>query len=323
MNILVTGGAGYIGSVTVEQLINQKHNVVVFDDLSTGFRKLIHPKAKFVKASILNYSKLIQAFKKYQINAVVHLAAKIIVPESVNKPFEYFDVNVNGTINILKAMNECKINKLIFASSAAVYGEIKKVPIVEDDLKNPINPYGQTKLIDEMLIQDNQKINKNFKYVILRFFNVAGASVSGKYGMMKEKPSLLIPCINDSFINNKQFMIYGNHYKTIDKTALRDYIAVSDISNAISLSCKYLDKNKSEIFNLGSNNGYTVKQVYDFAAKSLRQKPNFVYKPNRPGDPDKLLTSNKLAKSKLKWTPKCSIQQMIVGDYKFRKAMIK
>lgn len=300
MNILVTGGAGYIGSVTVEKLINQKHNVIIYDDMSTGFKKLINPKAKFVKASILNYKKLVETFKKHKVQAVVHLAAKIVVPESVLKPFEYFETNVNGTINILKAMNECNVNKIIFASSAAIYGNIKKVPISEDDPKDPINPYGQTKLIDEMLIRNNTVINSNFKYVNLRFFNVAGASDSGKYGMLKAKPSLLIPCISDSFIKNAQFSIYGNHYKTIDKTALRDYIDVNDIANAILLSIQYLSKNKYGTFNLGTNKGCTVKEVYDVAIRALKMKPNFVYKSNRPGDPDKLLTTNKLAKSKLK-----------------------
>lgn len=322
MNVLITGGAGYIGSVTAELFLNNKHNVIIYDDLSTGFLKLVHKRAKFVKASILNYKKLVETFKKYKVEAVVHLAAKIVVPESVAKPFEYFETNVNGTTNILKAMNECKVNKIIFASSAAIYGNIKKVPISEDDHKNPINPYGQTKLIDEMLIKNNAVINSNFKYVNLRFFNVAGASDSGKYGMLKQKPSLLIPCISDSFIKNTQFSIYGNNYKTIDKTALRDYIDVNDIANAILLSIKYLNKNKYGTFNLGTNKGCTVKQVYDTAVKVLKMKPNFGYKPNRPGDPDKLLTTNKLAKTKLKWSPTHSIKDMIVSDFKFRKSNI-
>lgn len=126
MNVLITGGAGYIGSVTAELFLNNKHNVIIYDDLSTGFLKLVHKRAKFVKASILNYKKLVETFKKYKVEAVVHLAAKIVVPESVAKPFEYFETNVNGTTNILKAMNECKVNKIIFASSAAIYGNIKK-----------------------------------------------------------------------------------------------------------------------------------------------------------------------------------------------------
>ncbi len=322
MNVLITGGAGYIGSVTAELFLNNKHNVIIYDDLSTGFLKLVDKRAKFVKSSILNYKKLVETFKKYKVQAVVHLAAKIVVPESVAKPFEYFQTNVNGTMNILKAMNECKVNKIIFASSAAIYGNVKKVPISEDSPKNPINPYGQTKLIDEMLIKNNAVINSNFKYVNLRFFNVAGASDSGKYGMLKQKPSLLIPCISDSFIKNTQFFIYGNSYKTIDKTALRDYIDVNDVANAILLSIKYLDKNKYGTFNLGTNKGCTVKQVYDIAVKVLNMKPNFCYNPNRPGDPDKLLTTNKLAKTKLKWSPTHSIKDMIVSDFKFRKSNI-
>ena len=300
MNILVTGGAGYIGSVTVERLIQKKNKVIIYDDLSTGFKQLINPKAIFVKASILNYQKLIQTIKKYKVDAIVHLAAKIVVPESVSKPFEYFKTNVDGTINVLKVMNECNVKKLIFASSAAIYGNPKKVPIFEDDSKEPINPYGQTKLIGEMLIKNNAVINSEFRYVSLRFFNVAGASDSNMYGMLKEKPSLLIPCINDSLIKGTKFCIYGNKYKTIDKTALRDYIHVNDIANAILLSLNYLDKNKFVTFNLGMNKGFTVKQVYDTAIHVLNKKSNFIYKPNRSGDPDKLLTSNKLAINQLK-----------------------
>lgn len=317
MNILITGGAGYIGSVTAELFLNNKHNVIIYDDLSTGFLKLVDKRAKFVKGSILNYSLLCKTIKENKIDLILHLAAKIVVSESVRKPTLYHKVNVNGTANILNAMERLRVNKILFASSAAVYGNIKKSVITENSIKKPCNPYGETKLIGEQLIKNHKKTHKNFNYVCLRLFNVAGASDSGKYGLLKIKPYLLIPCINDSFRLNKEFNIFGNNYKTIDKTASRDYIDVNDIAKAFFLSSSYVNK-KSGIFNIGNQKGSTVKQIYDEACKVLKKKPNFIYKPNRPGDPDNLLASNQLAKKELKWKPTHSIKQMILADYKYR-----
>lgn len=299
MNVLITGGAGYIGSVTAELFLNNKHNVIIYDDLSTGFLKLVDKRAKFIKGSILNYSLLCKTIKENQIDLIIHLAAKIIVSESVRKPALYHKINVNGTANILKAMKKFNVNKILFASSAAVYGNIKKLVITENSNKKPCNPYGETKLIGEQLIKDYKKNHKNFNYVCLRLFNVAGASVSGKYGLLKNKPYLLIPSINDSFRLNKEFKIFGHNYHTIDKTASRDYIDVNDVAKAFYLGSTYVNK-KSGIFNIGNQKGTTVKQVYDEGCKVLNIKPNFTYQSNRPGDPDVLIASNKLAIKELK-----------------------
>ena len=316
MKVLVIGGAGYIGSVVVEKLI-QQHEIVVLDDLSTGFKELVNPKAKFILGSMLDEQLLVKTMEENKIELVVCLAAKIVVPESVKIPNEYYKTNIMGLINVIESMKKVGVKKIIFSSSAAVYGVPKSVPIKETDTKEPCNPYGKSKLACEWVITDEANIN-DFNYVIFRFFNVAGASESNNYGMLKSKPSLLIPCINDAFINNKTFNIYGNQYNTVDKTALRDYVHVSDLANAHVLAIDLLNKKQDGIFNLGSGSGHTVKQVYDEAVKILNQKPNFVYTPNRPGDPDKLITDCTHAKEVLKWEPKHSLTDMIKSDYEFR-----
>ena len=321
MNILVIGGARYIGSVVVERLI-KNHKIVVLDDLSTGFKELVHKDAKFVLGTMLDQKLVENIIKENSIELVICLAAKIVVPESVAKPLEYYETNIHGIINVVQALKNTNCKNIIFSSSAAVYGVPKSVPIREDDIKDPCNPYGRSKLACEWVITDAAKVC-DINYAIFRFFNVAGASSSNDYGMMKKKPSLLISCINDCFINNKVFNIYGNQYNTIDKTALRDYVHVSDLASAHELAIEMLKQNKSGIFNLGSGTGYTVKQVYDTAVAVLNQKPNFVYQPNRPGDPDKLLTDYSLANKVLGWKPTHSLTEMIVDDFNFRNKHCK
>lgn len=319
MNILVTGGAGYIGSVVVEQLVKQ-HNVVIYDNLSTGNTKLINPEAKFIKGDILDLKKLTKTLKKYKIELVVHLAAKTVVSESTYIPLEYYQTNTIGTFNVLAAMKEANCKNIIFSSSAAVYGNVSKMPILEDTTKNPCNPYGTSKLYAEELIKSAKK-EHNFNYAIYRFFNVAGASESLRYGMIRDKLTLLIPCINQSLLQNKKFTIFGNKYKTKDHTALRDYVHVLDLAKAIIQGIDLLNQNKSCIVNLGSGKGYTVKNVYDTSIKILKMKSNFVYKPNRPGDPDALITSNKLALKILNWKPSYKLEDMIKSDFDFRKSI--
>ncbi len=321
MNILVTGGAGYIGSVVVDELVS-KHKVIVYDDLSTGNKKFVNKKSIFVNGSILDLNKLLVIFKKYKINAVIHLAAKTVVGESVNMPAFYYENNVIGTFNLLKTMVKSGCKKIIFASSAAVYGNLNKKLILESEPKNPCNPYGSTKLCCESMIHDFTYSN-NLKYCIYRFFNVSGASKKADYGMARDKLTLLIPLINQSIILNKKFFIFGKHFNTVDKTALRDYVHVLDLANAIILGLKFLSKNKSCCVNLCSNKGYTVKQVYDIATKVLKKQKNFMYKPSRAGDPDVLVGSNKKSYEILKWKPKYNLVDMIKSDYLFRIKLLK
>lgn len=294
MTILNIGGAGFIGSVATESFIKNGHKVIILDDLSTGFKKLVHPKATFIKGSMLDYKLLDKIFKQHKIDVVVLYAAKIVVPESVAKPNDYYLTNVGGTATVLKAMENNNVKNIIFASSAAVYGVCKKVPVDENSPTNPCNPYGASKLMCERLLIDaNKAFGINF--IAFRFFNVAGASDSGLYGMMKQKPSLLIPAINDCVLKHKAVSIFGNKYKTKDGTCLRDYVHVVDLANAALLGLKELKKGKSGIYCLGSNSGYTVLEVVKTVKKLIDNKLEYSFKPNRAGDPDKLITSNKKA----------------------------
>ena len=320
MTILNIGGAGFIGSVATETFIQNKHKVIVLDNLSTGFKFLIHPKAKFYHGVMTNYALLNKIFKKHKIDVVALYAAKIVVPESVCKPMDYFLTNVGGLATVLKAMINNNVKKIIFASSAAVYGSSHTKPICEDDLKKPCNPYGETKLICEQLLADAKKAY-DINYVSLRFFNVAGASISGKYGMAKKQPTLLIPAINENILKKRTIKIFGKNYKTRDKTCLRDYIHVQDLANAALLSIKYLSKNKSNCFNLGSNKGHTVLEIVTKCKKLIDKNLKFAFFPRRLGDPDFLLTNNKKALKELHWKPKYSINDMIVSDWKFRKKL--
>jgi UDP-glucose 4-epimerase len=298
MKILVTGGAGYIGSVTVNRLI-KKHQIVVIDDLSDGFKELVHPKAKFIKCDFLNKAKLNNIFKSNKFDLVIHFGAKVVVPESVAEPTEYFENNVMGTLNIINAMRKYHVKNIIFASTAAVYGNPKHIPVKENDIKNPCNPYGQSKVADEFIITSAHEAY-DINYHIFRFFNVGGASDDGRYGMMKPNPTLLIPSINRAIIANKKLSIFGNTYKTKDGTCLRDYIHVEDLAHACELAIPRLCKNLSDIYNLGSNKGYTVLDVVKSAYKLRHLKTTYVLKPKRLGDPDALLTSINHARIELK-----------------------
>lgn len=318
MNILVIGGAGYIGSVTTELLIKKKYNVIILDDLSTGCNFLIHPKAIFYHGSMLDKKILKKIFTKHKIDLVYLYAAKTLVAESIKKPITYFSTNINGLLNILEIMIAYKVKKIIFASSAAVYGKSKIFPIDEETKKEPCNPYGASKLCCEQLIV-NAAIAHKINYVIFRFFNVAGSSITGRYGMAKKNPTLLIPSLNNCLIKKKKIIVYGKDYQTKDGTCLRDYIHVQDIAQATICGINFLKKNKSEIFNLGTNKGYTVLDVIKMAKNNIEPTLKFFFTKRRKGDPDKLLTNAKKAHKLLKWKAKYDLKEMIISDYKFRK----
>lgn len=314
MNILITGGAGYIGSVVTEHCIKNKHKVYIVDDLSTGSKKLINKKAKFYLCDIRKTKELEKIFIKNNFDLVIHLAAKTRVGESVKLPDLYYDVNVNGTKNIINLMNKHNVNKIIFASSAAVYGIPKKVPLKEDEDKSPCNPYGKNKLECETLIK-----NSGLAYGILRFSNVSGASDSLKGGMIQNNPSLLIPIVNRLLVKKQTPIIFGDKYKTKDGTCLRDYVHVEDVATTIDLVIKQLSKDQSLIINVCSNKGYSVKEVIKKACLLNKQPFKYLIKDNRSGDPDKLILCNVRSKKILNFVPKRSLNQMISSDLKFIK----
>lgn len=320
MKILVTGGAGYIGSHSVYELIKAGHEVVVLDNLSTGNKEAVHPQATFVLGDQRDEKLLDEVFSKNKFDAVMHFSAKLIVPESVEQPIEYFENNVHGVAVLLAAMNRHNVKNIVFSSTAAVYGEPKRIPILEDDQKQPINPYGQSKLACEWLIEGAHVAYK-INYVIFRYFNVAGADASGDIGLSGKGRQLthLIPVILESHLGIRPKMtVFGTDYETKDGTCVRDYIHITDLARAHVLGVEYAAKGNSNTFNLGSKNGFTVKEVLE-ATEKLGHKVNYEFGPRRAGDPANLVASNERAVSILNWKPTFSLEEMIESDLNWRK----
>lgn len=320
MKILVTGGAGYIGSHAVYSLIEKGYDVVIIDNLSKGFKSNIHPKAIFYNADIRDENGIQEIFKiEKNIKAIMNFAGLIVVPESVIEPLKYFNNNTHGVEVLLKVATKFNIKYFIFSSTAAVYGEPKNVPILETDLKEPINPYGESKLAAEAIIRGWSKATDS-NYVIFRYFNVAGAHKSGKIGIKGNSLTHLLPCVIESAINNKTFKVMGTNYETKDGSCIRDFVHVVDLVEAHIIGLEWSIKNKkSDIFNLGSGNGYSVLEVLNKSIATLKINiPNEISS-RRNGDPAKLFADTKKVRSILKWETKYSLEQMIQTEYDFRK----
>lgn len=322
MKVLVVGGAGYIGSHAVLELIKAQHDVLVFDNLSSGFQDMVAKEATLIIGDIRDKQALDQVFQKHKdIDVVMHFAAKIVVPESVEQPLEYYSNNVEGVRILLDSMQEHNIKNIVFSSTAAVYGEASGV-CYEDDPTHPINPYGETKLATERMIKWVTEAY-GMKYLIFRYFNVAGADHSLKVGLKKDQLTHLIPVAIQALIGlREKLLIYGNNYDTEDGTCVRDYIHVSDLAFAHVLGAEYLSNGgSSTTINLGSNQGYSVLDV----AKTVQKLGNMHYEitERRPGDPAKLIASNDKAKAILKWTPKYGLEDIVRSDYEFRKTLKK
>lgn len=317
MRVLVVGGAGYIGSHTVYELIKDGQEVVILDNLSSGYMELVHPEAKFYKGDIRVKEDIKHVFDHEEIDVVMHFAAKIVVPESVEIPLEYYYNNVEGVRILLEVMNEYNVKKIVFSSTAAVYGEASGV-CHEDDKTLPINPYGETKLTTEKMIKWVANAH-GFTYVIFRYFNVAGADASLRIGLMKDQLTHLIPVAIQGIIGIRDHLtIYGNDYPTKDGTCVRDYIHVSDLAYAHVLGAHYLQKGgSSETMNLGSNAGYTVLEVANAVNEIAPLK--VVMGPRRAGDPAELIASNDKAKRILGWIPKFNLKDIVRSDYNYRK----
>lgn len=302
--ILVAGGAGYIGSHMVYQLIKEGYDVVTIDNLSTGFRRAVHPKSRFYQGDTRNKNFLDEVFQKENIDAVIHMDAFSIVPESMANPLKYIDNNLIGLIYLLETMKKYHVNKMIFSTTAAVYGNPNQVPIKESDEKSPINTYGDTKLMMEKIMHWVDQAD-NIKYVALRYFNAAGALSSGELGEAHVNETHLIPNILGTVTGRlKEFTIFGNDYDTPDGTNIRDYVHVLDLADAHILALKYLDEGKeSNQFNLGSNNGYSVKEIFEEAKKVTGIEIPMKIAKRRPGDPDVLIANSDKAREILNWHP--------------------
>ncbi|MGL4342973.1 MAG: UDP-glucose 4-epimerase GalE [Metamycoplasmataceae bacterium] len=321
MKVLVTGGAGYIGSHAVFLLIEKGYEVIIVDNLSKGFLSNLHPQAKFYKGDIRDEKLIRKIFlEEKNIESIMHFAGLIIVPESVKKPIEYFDNNTNGVMVLLNVAKDFDVKTFIFSSTAAVYGEPKKLPILENDEKSPINPYGDSKLAAESLIKNWAKAyNRN--YVIFRYFNVAGAHPSGKIGVKGEALTHLLPLVINSAINQEiTFQVMGTDYDTKDGSCIRDFVHVDDLVLSHVLGMEWSLKNKkSDIFNLGSGGGYSVLEVLNSAQKFLNINIPNKQSPRRMGDPAKLFADTTKAKKILNWTPSKNLQEIILSEYNFRK----
>lgn len=305
MAILVAGGAGYIGSHMVKNLVEHGEDVVVADNLSTGHRDAINPKAKFYEGDIRDRKFLDKILDNEDITAVVHFAAFSIVPESMSKPLKYFDNNTGGMITLLEAMHDHDIKYIVFSSTAATYGVPEHMPIKETDPQNPINPYGLSKLMMEKMMAWADKAY-GIKFVALRYFNVAGAAPDGTIGEDHGPETHLVPIILQvAQGKRKELSIFGGDYNTPDGTNVRDYVHVMDLTDAHILAIKYLEAgNKSNAFNLGSSTGFSNKQMLE-AAREVTGKPiPAKMAPRRPGDPDSLVAASDKAREVLGWKPK-------------------
>ena len=320
MKVLVTGGAGYIGSHAVEELIAQGYQVVVIDNLTTGFQSNVHPEAKYYEVDLRNETALYDVFAtEKNIGAIMHFAGAIVVSESVAEPLKYYDNNVHAVQVLLSVARAFKIKYFIFSSTAAVYGEPVQIPIKESDPKEPINPYGSSKLAAEWLVQAWAEAYKSH-YVIFRYFNVAGAHENGLIGIKNQHLSHLVPVILDAALKNQQFLIYGQDYPTKDGTCIRDFIHVVDLVKAHILGLEWALKNQqSEIFNLGSATGYSVWEVYQTAQEVLNQNIKHLVVKRRPGDPTILLANVEKAKAILNWVPNKTLDEIIASEWNFRK----
>lgn len=305
MSILVCGGAGYIGSHTVHQLINQNKDVIIVDNLQTGHMDAVNKKAKFYKGDIRDSAFLDKVFSENNIESVIHFAANSLVGESMVQPLLYFNNNVYGMQVLLESMVKHNIKNIVFSSTAAVYGEPKRVPILEDDETHPTNPYGETKLAMEKMMKWCDEAY-GIKFVALRYFNVAGALEDGSIGEDHSPETHLIPLILQVPLKKREFItVFGDDYATPDGTCIRDYIHVVDLADAHIKAVEYLEKgNGSNIFNLGNGVGFSVKEMITAAEESTNEKIKVVLGERRAGDPAQLIASSEKARKILGWTPK-------------------
>lgn len=321
MTVLVLGGAGYIGSHTVYELIEQGQDVVIADNLETGYKEAVHPGARFYQGDIRNREFIDQVFEKERIDAVIHFAANSLVGESMTDPLKYYDNNLCGTKVLLESMIAHNIKKIVFSSTAATYGEPERVPIVETDRTEPTNTYGETKLSMEKMFKWVDKAH-GLRYASLRYFNACGAHKSGEIGEAHNPESHLIPLILQ--VPNKKresISIYGDDYATKDGTCIRDYIHVTDLASAHILAVKYLmEGNDSNIFNLGNGVGFTVNEVIEAARKVTDSPIPAVVSPRRAGDPAQLIASSEKARTVLGWKPQFEdIEEIIASAWKWHK----
>ncbi len=301
MRVIVTGGAGYIGSTTVRSLLKSGHEVLVFDDLSNGRRSAVPADAMFVRGDVANRSLLDSTMKDFLPQAVFHFAASIEAGESMKQPVKYFRNNTASTLTVLEAMRSNGVNKLVFSSTAALYGNPERIPIEESDALKPTNVYGESKLLVEQMLAWVHRIH-GFRYASLRYFNAAGSD--GESGETHEPESHLIPLILQTAAGKRESIsIFGTDYATPDGTCIRDFVHVADLADAHVRALDALDSRERLIYNLGSGRGFSVRQVIESARRITGQPIKVVERPRRPGDPAVLVASSAKIRSELGWVP--------------------
>ncbi|MEY8321599.1 UDP-glucose 4-epimerase GalE [Lachnospiraceae bacterium 46-61] len=315
MKILVCGGAGYIGSHTVKELLDKEYEVVVVDSLETGHKKAVDERAALCIGNISDSAFLEDVFTKHNIDAVIDFAAYSLVGESIKEPAKYFENNVGGTLSLLSKMREHNVKYIVFSSTAATYGEPENIPILESDRTLPTNPYGESKLCVEKILRWFDEAY-GIKYSVLRYFNAAGAHKSGTIGEDHFPESHLIPIILQVALEKREFIgVFGDDYPTEDGTCIRDYIHVTDLANAHILSLeKTVEENKSRTYNLGNGKGFSVKEVIEMTRKVTGKEIPEKVEPRRAGDPSILIASSEKIIKELGWQPQYNTLEKIIDS---------
>ena len=304
MHLLVTGGAGYIGSHAVQQLVEAGHTVVALDNLCTGHREAVHPAAVFVQLDLRQTDAVAQVLRSHHIDAVLHFAAISVVGESVQQPLRYWDNNVGGAISLLQAMASANVTRLVFSSTCSTYGEPSVMPIREDTPQRPMNPYGQTKLAIERLIADHAAATPDFGYLVLRYFNVAGCDVSGRLGEDHRPETHLVPILMQAALGQRDHVaVYGTDYATADGTCVRDYLHVDDLVRAHALALDHLAPGVGEALNLGLGRGFSVHALIEATQAVTGVRFEVRDAPRRAGDVPVLYADATRAREVLGWEP--------------------
>lgn len=307
MNVLVVGGAGYIGSHAVKQLIEAGHHVAVADNLCRGHPQAVHSKAHLYEIGLADTRALADLLREHRIHCVMHFAALAYVGESVERPLDYYENNTAGTISLLRAMHAAGVKRLVFSSTCATYGEPSQVPLVETMEQRPINPYGWSKWCVERVLRDVAAADPAFSFVSLRYFNVAGCAADGSLGEDHDPETHLIPSVLLASLGRREAItVFGTDYPTPDGTCIRDYIHVEDLSAAHIAAMEALGPGEARFYNLGIGRGYSVKEVIDSARRVTGLEIPVRYGPRRPGDPAVLFADAGKIRQELRWSPRCT-----------------
>lgn len=310
MKILVTGAAGYIGSVCTETLLERGHAVIALDDLSEGHKEALDPRAIFCRVNLHDTDSLNSVFQTHKIDAVMHFAAVCLVEESVREPAKYYRANVAAGISLLDVMLRYKVKKLLFSSTAATYGEPKTSPIPEDHPTNPVNPYGASKLLFERVLAEMRQ-SAGLEYIAMRYFNAAGASP--RFGEDHSPETHIIPILLQVAAEEREcFHVYGTDYATPDGTCVRDYVHIVDIAQAHALALERISDFAGRVYNIGNSQGFSVKEVVQTASQITGRNIPCRHSARRPGDPAVLVASSDRIRKELGWKPKFSTLEAIV-----------